>query len=265
MKLEKFIESTPANARFLAKANQDCIELWQNLLDALPEDVKIPGFPIWGMEFGADYPFEEQYPHLLSAKELGKYKGNFGISLKGMTKEEQLANLPSYARVEAKFPDWKQRYIRKNRLFYNDNKVFIEQSALKIAELPSQSWQKLEWNVGDNKRKISNYLLQFRASGIRIKKPDFFPSLVCTNTQIPIIGWQNRYITKKEGLKLQSLTGLKLPENDNAAFKALGNAVNSKIVKLIATQLLVEEKKINGVAPQLQSFHSLSKSYEPAK
>ncbi len=265
VKLEKFIESTPTNARFLAKANQECIELWQNFLDALPEEVKVPGFPIWGMEFGADYPFEERYPHLLSAKELGKYKGNFGISLKGMTKEEQLANLPSYARVEAKFPDWKQRYIRKNRLFYNENKAFIEKSALKIAELPSQSWQKLEWNVGEDIRKISNYLLQFRASGIRIKKSDFFPSLVCTNTQIPIIGWQNRYITKKEGLKLQSLTGLKLPENDNAAFKALGNAVNSKIVKLIATQLLVEEKKINGVAPQLQSFHSLSKSYEPAK
>lgn len=54
-----------------------------------------------------------------------------------------------------------------------------------------------------------------------IKKPDFFPSLVCTNTQIPIIGWESRYITRKEGLKLQSLKRLKLPENDNAAFKAL--------------------------------------------
>lgn len=55
------------------------------------------------MEFDADYPFEEKYPHLLSERELGEYKGNFGVSLKGMTKEEQLANLPSYARVENEF------------------------------------------------------------------------------------------------------------------------------------------------------------------
>ena len=78
--------------------------------------------------------------------------------------------------------------------------------------------------------------------------------MVCTNTQIPIIGWEKRYITRKEGLKLQSLSGIKLPENDNAAFKALGNAVNSYIVELIAKQLIidpndlpqVEAKKLNG-------------------
>ncbi|MFT6948576.1 MAG: DNA (cytosine-5)-methyltransferase 1 [Vicingaceae bacterium] len=265
VELKNFIEDNPLNARKLPKANQECIQLWQQIIDALPQEVQIPGFPIWGMEFGADYPFEELYPHLLSAKELSEFKGNFGISLTGMSKEEQLANLPSYARVEVEFPDWKRKYIRKNRQFYQENKKYIKEVVEQIAKLPSQSWQKLEWNVGDSKRKINHYLLQFRASGIRIKKPNFFPSLVCTNTQIPIIGWENRYITRKEGLKLQSLTGLKLPENDNAAFKALGNAVNAKIVELIATQLLAEDKRLNEVVSQLQLSNSLSISYEPAK
>ncbi|MPN18046.1 hypothetical protein SDC9_165404 [bioreactor metagenome] len=215
------------------------------------------------MEFGATYPYEDKYPHILTSEELEEYKGNFGKSLKGMTKEEQLKNLPSYARVKDKFPEWKKRYIKLNRQFYKDNKKYIKDIVKELAKLPSQSWQKLEWNVGSGERIINNYILQFRASGIRIKKVDFFPSLVCANTQIPIIGWQNRYISRNEGLKLQSLENIQLPENDNAAFKALGNAVNADIIRLIASHLLVKDDIVANNEDEIVQNHNIEK-YEPA-
>lgn len=243
LNIAKYLEKSPRSIRKLPQKNIECLELWQEFIDRIPKATPLPGYPIWGMEFGATYPYSGKYPHTMSSAELGKYRGNFGISLKGFTKNEQMALLPSYARVNRAYPDWKKRYIEQNREFYRTNKKYIAEVVKKISKLPSQSWQKLEWNVGDAEREIARYILQFRASGIRVKKVDFFPSLVCTSTQIPIIGWESRYITREEGLKLQSLEKLTLPVNDNAAFRALGNAVNSYIVKLIAKELVgVEER-----------------------
>ncbi len=251
----QFIENNPALAIKLPRKNIKCLKLWQQFIDSIPPKIKLPGFPIWSMEFGATYPYDNNHPYRMSAKELGNYKGNFGASLKGLQKKDQFALLPSYARVYKKFPDWKKRYIEQNRKYYKDNKKYIHDVIIKIAKLPSQSWQKLEWNVGDSDRIINNYIIQFRASGVRIKKVNYFPSLVCTNTQIPIIGWQKRYITKNEGLRLQCLEGIVLPENDNLAFKALGNAVNAKIVRIISEKLLFDQK-----SEKLLSEHIYSNS-----
>ena len=156
------------------------------------------------MEFGATYPFENTNPFQISEEELGKYKGNFGVSLKGLDKKEQFALLPSYSRTEKEFPNWKKNYIRKSRLFFKNYKDIILDIVEKIAAFEYQSWQKLEWNVGSGERDIYKYILQFRASGIRVKNQDFFPSIVCSTTQIPIIGWQKRYLTPAEGLKLRN-------------------------------------------------------------
>jgi DNA (cytosine-5)-methyltransferase 1 len=262
--IEQFIRGDYENARKIPKRYMDCINLWQDLIDNLPAGVNIPGFPIWSMEFGATYTYDEIVPYYMKVGELAKQRGNFGVSLKGLTKKEQIDFLPSYARTKKKFPDWKKRWIANNRNFYRENKRHIGSVVNQISKLPTQSLQKLEWNVGTAERVINNYILQIRASGLRVKKADCFPSLVVPSTQIPIIGWQGRYLTKEEGLKLQSLEGISLPDNENIAFHALGNAVNATIVKLIAERL-IKEKKLNGVAMQhIQLVPNIQHHHETA-
>ena len=237
--IKSILDKNPKSAKKVDKEELECLKLWQDFINTIPKDDKLPGFPIWSMEFGASYPFEKTTPHALSSDELSEYLGSYGVSLKGSSKDEQFKLLPSYARTkQQKFPEWKQDFIRRNREFYNKYKEQINPVVRKIQKLKQPSWQKFEWNCQNSKRVIRNYLIQFRASGIRVKKTNFSPSLVCTRTQVPIIGWEKRYISKREGARLQSLNGIKLPKNDNECFRALGNAVNVHIVNLIADPLI---------------------------
>lgn len=237
--IKSILEKNPTSAKKVDKEELECLNFWQDFINSIPKEDKLPGFPIWSMDFGATYPFEKTTPHALSSDELSEYLGSYGVSLKGLSKEEQFKLLPSYARTkQRRFPEWKRDFIRRNREFYEKYKGQIDAVIRKIRKLKQPSWQKLEWNCQDGERVIKNYLIQFRASGIRVKKTDFSPSLVCTRTQVPIIGWEDRYISKKEGARLQSLNGITLPENDNECFRALGNAVNVHIVHLIAESLI---------------------------
>ena len=59
-----------------------------------------------------------------------------------------------------------------------------------------------------------------------------------TTTQVPIIGSEMRYLSIQEAAKFQHLHELKeMPDTAGLAFKAIGNAVNAKIVECIADSI----------------------------
>ncbi|MFV9711716.1 MULTISPECIES: DNA cytosine methyltransferase [Pantoea] len=243
--IDSILDDNPIDAKSLSPQVIDCLNVWSKFLELCPPDIEIPSFPLWSMEWGATYPFENETPYArkmrLGINGLKGFRASHGckIGLRRSMDDRWMA-LPSHARTEEfEFPKWKKNFIRQNRKFYNDNKSWIDEWLPDILRFPS-SLQKLEWNVHGEERNIWNYVLQFRASGVRVKRRTTAPSLIAmTDTQVPIIAWQRRYMTPHECAKLQCLDELnKLPESPTQAFQALGNAVNSKVVEWVANALL---------------------------
>ncbi len=247
--IKAVLERQPADAKPLSAQVEKCLEVWDDFLRRCPSSIELPSFPIWSMEFGADYPFEGDTPYAVLSEKgtrgLTKFRGSHGVPLKQFRPDDRWAALPSYARSEQwEFPKWKQDFIRRNREFYASNRKWIDPWLSRILPFPS-SLQKFEWNIKGGERDIWRYVIQFRASGVRIKRPATAPSLIAmTDTQVPIIGWEKRYMTPRECAELQSLGELALPGSRARAFAALGNAVNADVVGSIASRLVADFNKL---------------------
>lgn len=136
-------------------------------------------------------------------------------------------------------PSWKKEFIKKNNQLYKNNKVFIDSWSKKYNNLkdftPTQ--KKFEWQAGNGIDSLWEGVIQFRPSGIRVKKPTCFPALVAL-VQIPIIGRYKRRLTVREAARLQSFPEDFIPnKSDQQAYKQFGNAVNVEVIKYMANKL----------------------------
>lgn len=142
-------------------------------------------------------------------------------------------------------PEWKAKFIMKNTDLYQRNKNFIDDWIIKYDNLDwcIKTHRKMEWQAGDKYDSVFDCLIQFRPSGVRIKKPDRFSTLVAMNHR-QIIGKLRRRISIEESKLLQSFPKeFKLIGSDNMKLKHLGNAVNVKVVKKVFSVLynLIEQ------------------------
>ena len=264
--IDSVLDFDPEEARQIPEQVERCIDVWQEFLDLVPKAEKVP-HPLWSMEFGATYRYQRTTPWATNEETLRSQRGVHGASLvKANTKAEMLALLPSHARTEqARFPKWKIGFIRKNREFYTRHRSWLDDWMEKIREFPS-SFQKLEWNCREKDprqevRRIRNYVIQIRASGVRVKRKTTAPSLVAmTATQVPIIGWEGRYMTPLECKRLQSMDGLDLPDRNTRAYAALGNAINVEVAQQVAEALLATERGQVAVHP-VQAGSSSERSH----
>jgi DNA (cytosine-5)-methyltransferase 1 len=143
-------------------------------------------------------------------------------------------------RIDLDMPDWKIDFLKKNSAFYVDNRKAIDAWRGKYPELKNlnNSFRKLEWQAQDL-NSIWDGVIQFRPSGVRVKKADYLPALVAMN-QTSIIGSKKRTISVREAARLQAF-----PEdftfgdqNPSKSFKQLGNAVAVGTVKHVISSIL---------------------------
>jgi len=201
------LEDNVDDSYIISSEQEQMILAWDEF--RIGTDIKVLGFPIWIDSFGI-----------------------------GMDDDNEVFRAQGYDDM----PSWKQNFLRRNRKLYLDNREFIDNWVNKYNMLSRiKLYKKFEWNCGTDVTDIHDCLIQIRQSGIRAKRPTFYPSLVAIiNT--PIIWDKNkkhfRKLTPREAANLQSFHGsFKFQGTDATQYKQLGNSVNVRVLKILGESL----------------------------
>ena len=202
--IKDIIDNTTDNNKYKINDKfKDVEKIWNEFINILiKNNIEIPKFPIWTDMWDCD---------------LDKNKSFYD-----------------------KYTNW----IDKNREFYKNNNIILKKWLEESRK--NDNWigavRKFEWQGGKllKNDSMNTVLWTARGSGIRVKRPDYIPTLVAMS-MIPVYGPESRKLSPKELLRLQSF-----PDNfkydEKSIYKQVGNAVNVKMIEKCARFLILNEQ-----------------------
>jgi DNA (cytosine-5)-methyltransferase 1 len=207
------LEDNVPDEYIISDEKTEMIMAWDEF--RLATNIGIIGYPIWINSFGIGF------------KNFSRFKKRIGYD---------------------DMPSWKKRFVDNNRKLYEENKDFIDDWITRHDMLNRiKLYQKFEWNCGTDITDIREAIIQIRQSGIRAKRPTYYPSLVAmVNT--PII-WDDkkekfRRITPREAANLQSFhKKYRFCGIEKKIYQQLGNSVNVRVLKFLAARLFALAKE----------------------
>lgn len=142
-------------------------------------------------------------------------------------------------RIPKSTPEWKKDFILKNVALYESNQDWINKWRSNFdlnSFIPSQ--RKFEWQAGDLDS-IYSGLIQFRPSGVRVKRPNYVPAFVAIS-QTPVLGWESRELSEQECAVLQGFPSSFQFGNQKRplSLKQIGNAVHPATARFVFQSLV---------------------------
>jgi DNA (cytosine-5)-methyltransferase 1 len=222
----EFLDKSPkaSESSAITKSESVVLACWNDFVQRLrANSIRVPAFPIWTEYWG-------------------------------------LSPQPS------EFPAWKWSLVEKNLNFYAENRVLLDSWASTWSFFSSSDFspskRKFEWQAGDM-AKVLDGIIQFRPSGVRVKKPTYLPALVAI-TQTPIIGPLNRRLTVKDAATLQGLpdTFSFGRQVESKSFKQLGNGVNVGVAWWVIRTAILRDMDLLSKTEQGQRILELYRASE---